>query len=351
MKYLAGALLALGLLAACSSDLTTAPARDRLSVAGQDAQNATAACPTCVFGPKVYTRSTAKPVTESNTFAGDAAAQYVIDISDGGTQGADGSVTLNGVVFLAPRSDADIGPRHIHATVALLTQNVIDTRLTGKPGSTLTVSIERLGVPLSALQLVFSQNFSGNLGVYSMTGDGSNLRYLNVGTHVTARQNLILARGGWGDNQIYAMDADGGNRHVILGAGPSYVPDLAPDGSRYVLMFGDCAGGAHPLGIAAVSGGLTVLPICTYIPPRWSPVGDRIAYGVGGALYSVKIDGSDVRTIAPSSMNVTGVAWSPDASKLVFAGRVGTATNDHLYVINADGTNLQPITNAAAESW
>jgi hypothetical protein len=63
-----------------------------------------ASCPSCVFGPQQYTRSTSTPRTETSAFAADPEADYLIDIDDVASQGADGSVTLNGIVALAPRA-------------------------------------------------------------------------------------------------------------------------------------------------------------------------------------------------------------------------------------------------------
>ena len=98
-------------------------------------------CAACVFGPQLYTRSTGTPRTASATFAGDPAADYVIDIDDMASQGADGSVVLNGEVLLAARTASDDGPRHVHQPITLRGQNSLDVRLTGKPGSVLNVQI------------------------------------------------------------------------------------------------------------------------------------------------------------------------------------------------------------------
>lgn len=98
-------------------------------------------CAACAFGPSVYIRAPGAPTTETATFPGDPVADYLIDIDDGGSQGADGSVVLNGDVLLAPRTTTDLGPRHVRKEVALRETNTLDVRLTGKPGSFVTVSI------------------------------------------------------------------------------------------------------------------------------------------------------------------------------------------------------------------
>ena len=92
------------------------------------------ACPACAFGPRLYTRDKAQPITDAATFTGNPAGAYLIEIDDLGTQGANATVILNGVSI-----DARSG--HLRKEISLGTNNELLTRLTGKPGSKLTVSI------------------------------------------------------------------------------------------------------------------------------------------------------------------------------------------------------------------
>jgi ZU5 domain len=99
-------------------------------------------CPACVFGPQVYRHLIFLPFTQKATFNADPAADYVIDMDDKGSEGADGSVTLNDQVVLAPRTAADVGPRHVRVGVSLRAQNTLLVRLTGKPGSKLVLQVQ-----------------------------------------------------------------------------------------------------------------------------------------------------------------------------------------------------------------
>src|SRR5262245_29220636 len=98
-------------------------------------------CPACVFGPQVYQRLTGVPRIEMAAFVTDPAADYLIDIDDQGSQGSDGSVILNGEVLLAPRTAADVGLRHVRRAVVLRAQSALVVRLTGKPGSSLSIRV------------------------------------------------------------------------------------------------------------------------------------------------------------------------------------------------------------------
>lgn len=103
--------------------------------------SATAACPACIFGPRLYTRGRGEPTTMVLVFPATAGASYILDLDDLGSQGADGSVSLNGTILLAPRTLSDVGPRRYREAVALGATNRLEVRLTGRPGSVLQVAL------------------------------------------------------------------------------------------------------------------------------------------------------------------------------------------------------------------
>jgi Tol biopolymer transport system component len=91
--------------------------------------------------------------------------------------------------------------------------------------------------------------------------------------------------------------------------------------------------------------------------PAWSPDGRRLAY-VGsylnprtdnyeGRLYLAKAIGGDRRRLPvnfPVGSEVgSDISWSPDGRKLVFDG--GPGGEDHIYVIDADGSGLRQLTH------
>ncbi len=328
------------MLLACAQESLVAPTRTGSGAAAAEAVSAINTCSTCIFGPFLYVRAAGQPTTQVSTFAADTSARYVLSISSGGSRGANAIVLLNGKTVYDGNAVVD--------TLSLAATNTISVRLTGKPGSQLTVAIEQVVPPVARLKIVFATNDNNALRVYSMRGDGSNVQFMNEGTDPTEVGNLVLARGAFQDNAIYAMDSTGANRHEILGPGPSYVPDLSPDGSRFVLMFGDCGGGDHPVAIANADGsGLHVLNACTSTAPRWSPSGNRIAFSRGLTVYTANPDGSGVVAVTslPGGDYTTlgGVVWSPDGTRLIFPWRAPGQSAFGVYMVNADGTNLHQV--------
>jgi hypothetical protein len=131
-------LLVLALLG-CQADMTTTPSESNdPDIAGVAAVDPTAGsvlvCPACTFEPRLFTRSTGTPITEVVEFPGNPAGAYIIEIDDLGTQGANASVELNG-------ERLNVRSGKLRQDVVLDWENALHVRLTGKPGSKLSVRV------------------------------------------------------------------------------------------------------------------------------------------------------------------------------------------------------------------
>src|SRR5438874_808409 len=100
---------------------------------------------------------------------------------------------------------------------------------------------------------------------------------------------------------------------------------------------------------------------CTF---NWSPQGNEIAFSrhvtpdVHSSLWVMHSDGSGLRplTVPPSSscggpnadpaaIGCLEPAWSPDGTKIAFAGGLDLDTDGEIYVVNVDGTGLTQVTH------
>src|SRR5262249_49437685 len=146
-----------------------------------------------------------------------------------------------------------------------------------------------------------------------------------------------------GDINVYVMDADGSNvRRVTRDLpGSQLKPTWSPDGTR--LAFGSAG---QIAGIDADGSNyqqLTTGSQCGHDFPAWSPDGQSIAFMVtcssklnDGEIYVMNTDGSHVQNLTNNPADDGLPAWSPDSSHIIFASnRDGQGVSEHveLYVM------------------
>ena len=161
---------------------------------------------------------------------------------------------------------------------------------------------------------------------------------------------------------IFVMDADGSDRRVIPN-GPVQEPGgiaWSPDGTR--IAFTGHEGNAYHVYTMNLDGSdLTPLieqsmyECCN--TPSWSPDGTKILYFAtpkagarwGSQVWVMSSDGSDQTLLADfvCCQDLYGGLWSPDGTKIAFVVGTDPEVTPHLYVMNADGSELTRVT----ESW
>jgi TolB protein len=164
------------------------------------------------------------------------------------------------------------------------------------------------------------------------------------------QQNLCIA------------NADGGNLQQLSVPQNTNVHDVmwSPDGSQ--IVFSLSAKDFHNAELYLVNADgsnmhrLLEAGSNDHENPVWSPDGSRIAFRSGeqnnnvGEIYTVKSDGSDLHDLSQGlDGNEYGMVWSPNSSKVAFFSnqyQKGT----YLYIVDADGTNLQQITENSRDS-
>lgn len=228
-------------------------------------------------------------------------------------------------------------------------------------------------------RIAFASNREGNLEIYEMDADGSNVQRR---THTAGRESenpawspdgrrIAFASNRDGNMEIYVMDTDGSNVHRLThtnGRGKSNEnPDWSPDGKR--IVFDSRRDGKRE--IYVMDGDGSNVKRLTHTPgkslgsehPAWSPDGKRIAFDSSrdrtsknwlraAEIYVMNADGSNVDRLsyaaAMGRSSLTPV-WSPDGKKIAFgSNRDGKAKkrrdNFEMYVMDADGSNVRRLT-------
>jgi Tol biopolymer transport system component len=84
--------------------------------------------------------------------------------------------------------------------------------------------------------------------------------------------------------------------------------------------------------------------------PAWSPDGSTIAYASSsdGAIYRMNPDGSEV-SLLRDGLDVRSLTFSPDGTRLMLTSPHEGL--DHLYVMDVDGQNMQPLLADSHSAW
>src|SRR5215470_4009066 len=215
-------------------------------------------------------------------------------------------------------------------------------------------------------QIVFTSDRDGDLELYLVNADGSNLRRLTSSpgrdahasfSHDNQRIVFQSPRDG-GDTNLYAMEPDGsGVTRLTWLKGFAGVPVYSPDDRQIAFQwrvsndFHDarkwmiCVMNRDGSRLRVITDGAANDQV-----PNWTRRGDRLLFFSDrtgkNQLYTMKPDGSDVRPLVRTAFDDQTGFWSPDNQHLSFVSdRDG---NPELYTMDAHGRGVVRLTHTPA---
>ena len=220
-------------------------------------------------------------------------------------------------------------------------------------------------------KIVFEGTRDGKGGIYVVNPDGSGLQRLTSEeggwepTWSPDRSKILVTSelhgGGQADEEVYVMDADGSNMRRLTNtpgdSTSSWSADWSPDGQKIVFrsnrdgydLYVMNADGSNVRRLTRGGSNGT---------PAWSPDGSRIAFmsnrhstpGAPNEIYVMDADGTNIQRLPHDYEHAGRPAWSPDGERIAFAsnrdgGRPDIDAEYEIYVMDADGTNIQRLTH------
>lgn len=170
-----------------------------------------------------------------------------------------------------------------------------------------------------------------------------------------AAQTRVLYTGG--DGQVWVIDSDGAGARRLTSAELALSPAWRPDGTGFA--FAGVSRGRWRLGVSGLATGSTrwlgsIPTRGITITPAFSPDGRSVVYAHGDEggtnLWSASpSDNGAPRRLTPArSGDNTSPSFDPSGRRIVFTS--GRAGRPDLYIMDADGTNAQPLTTASLGS-
>ena len=242
-----------------------------------------------------------------------------------------------------------------------------------------------VGLPMAQAQsgnlpiLFFSQRGGGLLRNFGINTDGSNptligdpesqgffARYSPDGQKILFVSSVPDSSSSFGVRfLLFLMNADGTNRMNILDDPLHHVnaPAWSPDGSKIAFVRYALDVTASELWIMNTDGSDQHLVYSNpggfgawY--PSFSPDGSKIAFGdeyAGGDadIYVINADGTNLQQLTSNgAFYDEGPDWSPDGTKIIFdRSRNHGSDNGDIYVMNSDGTNQTRLTRGGKDDF
>lgn len=153
-------------------------------------------------------------------------------------------------------------------------------------------------------------------------------------------ERILFVRAEWGaDAGLFVAAADGGEAVPFADApGAELAPAWSPDGSAVAyyhrppgsdgvteLRISPSDGTSHRV---VATGAIEMLS-----PPEWDPTGASLAFTMAGPdgsrdVYAATVDGSTLHLVAGGDGDQRAPDWSPDGSRIAFAGLEGILVTD-----------------------
>jgi Tol biopolymer transport system component len=223
-------------------------------------------------------------------------------------------------------------------------------RLTNTPALDLCPDYSRDG-----RLITFCSNRSGTFQIWAMNADGSNVHMVTNGNRFifpdySPDAARIVFSGTASatdvDQNVYVINADGTGLQQLTTDGNNQFATFSPDGRR--IAFTSDRTGVEQVWVMNADGSQQTQVSHSGVRedqvPDWSPDGRKLAFAQGdvgsGRIWVMNADGSNPVQLTSGPGDDFGTAWSPDGQEIAFVRDFANGDRS-VWTMNADGSNQQ----------
>ena len=150
-------------------------------------------------------------------------------------------------------------------------------------------------------------------------------------------------------NNLYLMDADGGNVTLLKEDYRGERPAWSPDGRK--IAYGGTGPWIVIFDVHTIKEKPMFVPVDQAYDMAWSPDGQQLAFvnwnrdqDTGRDIYVINIDGTDLRQLTDHPGHDRWPAWAPNGRQIAFHS---TRNNNSggIFLMDTDGKNVKELTN------
>jgi len=206
-------------------------------------------------------------------------------------------------------------------------------------------------------------------GLYVMNADGSAKKRLSpvsdriwgISCSPDGKKIACVILNDQGQGKLRIADPDYTNLQDITGFfGGSEFHTLSWSNDSRRLVFDGANGGIGVIDANGANNGLLFSYSQQCWEPSWSHGGDRVAFAsfthpdtnYYTEIFVYNIGNKSILQLTNMKQTMTtGPSWSWDDQKIIFSSRGPGSSPDHLFMMNADGSNVQQITYGNDSDW
>lgn len=253
--------------------------------------------------------------------------------------------------LITPRPTATLPPSPTLNFIAYQQTSDAQAMITASPSKTSVVVASRVPPPASWTPL---PTFTPAAG---FTPTSTPLPLANLTLAFVGRPSQSA------QSSLYLVKADGSGQHAfpLQTGGTASDPAWSSDGAH--LAFVNTANGLPQLVVADAHGGhqTTVTHFAgSYLrSPAWSPDGTQLVFAATdpnspahhAAIYLVQADGSNLTPLTDGSAESHDPAWSPDGHQIVYATDVIGQGSFQIYILDLSNAQRHALTNSLKSNF